>query len=426
VRTALNSNQTRDVLATTASPVSARASWTFIGLYALAYTGIWLALLTPVIVTIALRVRELTPERAAQNLALILSIGAACAMIAGPIFGYLSDRTSSRLGMRRPWMIGGMIGGFIALACVATSTSIGAMLIAWCFAQIAFNAALASTVALLADQIPTEQRGTVAGILGVCMPLGQLIGAYIVQLVASSLVVAFLLPAALGAATIFMLAIVLPDRRLTAPPVRTSLRAAFATFRAEPGRYRDFWCAWFSRFLLGVGTAFQTTYQPLYLVENLHRDPSEVPTLVFRSMLLQSILIVAISLVSGRLSDKLGRRKIFVLVGALIYAVGLWWIAAAPTYGFFLTGLAIAAVAYGMYFAVDLALVTDVLPNSDRDAAKDLGILNIANAFPQVVAPVTGAVILTLAQGNYTAMYAIAGLIALASAGAILPMKTAR
>jgi MFS family permease len=414
------------VLPATTAPASARASWTFIGLYALAYTGIWLALLTPVIVTMALRVRELTPERAAPNLALVLSIGAACAMVAGPMFGYLSDRTTSRLGMRRPWMIGGMIGGFVALAFVATSTSIGTMLIAWCFAQIAFNAALASTVALLADQIPNEQRGTVAGILGVCMPLGQLIGAYIVQLVASSLVAAFLLPAALGAAAIFMLAVVLPDRRLTTAPVRNSIRSAFATFRAEPSRYRDFWCAWMSRFLLGVGTAFLTTYQPLYLVENLHRDPSEVPALVFRSMLLQSTLVIAMSLVSGRLSDRLGRRKIFVLVGAVIYAIGLWWIAAAQNYGLFLVGLAIAAIAHGMYFAVDLALVTDVLPNSERDAAKDLGILNIANAFPQVVAPATGAVILTLAQDDYTAMYAIAGLIALSSAAAILPMKTAR
>ena len=421
----MNSNRTSDVGPKT-SAITPRASWAFIGLYALAYTGIWLALLTPVIVTIALRVRELTPEHAASNLALVLSVGAACAMVAGPVFGYLSDRTTSRLGMRRPWMIGGMIGGFIALAFVATSTSIGAMLIAWCFAQIAFNAALASTVALLADQIPSDQRGTVAGILGVCMPLGQLIGSYIVQLVASSLVTAFLLPAALGGAAVLILAIVLPDRRLTTRPVRASIRSAFAVIRTDPRRYRDFWCAWLSRFLLGIGTAFLTTYLPLYLVENLHRDASEIPALVFRSMLLQSTLVVAMSLIAGRLSDRLGRRKIFVLVGAMIYAVGLWAIAAAPTYGVFLVGLAIAAVAHGMYFAVDLALVTEVLPNSERDAAKDLGILNIANAFPQVVAPVTGAIILTLAQDDYTAMYAIAGAIALASAAAILPMKTAR
>jgi predicted MFS family arabinose efflux permease len=115
-----------------------------------------------------------------------------------------------------------------------------------------------------------------------------------------------------------------------------------------------------------------------------------------------------------------------VFVGALVYTAGLWLIAAADSYVVFLLGLGIAAIAHGMYFAVDLALVTDVLPDSRRDAAKDLGILNVANALPQVVAPVTGAAILMLAQGDYTTMYAIAGVIALSSAAAILPMKTAR
>ena len=194
----------------------------------------------------------------------------------------------------------------------------------------------------------------------------------------------------------------------------------------ESRRYRDFWCAWLSRLLLGIGTAFVSTYLPLYLVENLGRGALEVPKLVFQSMLLQSVLSVIVSLASGHLSDSLGRRKLFVLVGALIYAAGLWTIAGAASYTLFLVGLAIAAIAHGMYFAVDLALVTDVLPDSERNAAKDLGILNIANALPQVVAPLTGAAILALAQGNYPTMYAIAGVIALSSAVAILPIKTAR
>jgi MFS family permease len=296
------------------------------------------------------------------------------------------------------------------------------MLIGWCGAQIAFNAALASTVALLADQIPRSQRGTVAGILGVCMPLGQLIGAYIVQLVAHSLLLAFLLPAALGTLAVLALVVVLRDRR------QSSIAAAPAPALRprESRRYRDFWCAWLSRLLLGIGTAFVTTYLPLYLVENLGRGALEVPKLVFQSMLLQSVLSVIVSLASGRLSDSLGRRKLFVLVGALIYAAGLWTIAGANSYALFLVGLAVAAMAHGMYFAVDLALVTDILPDSERDAAKDLGILNIANALPQVVAPLTGAVILALAQGNYSTMYAIAGVIALSSAIAIVPIKTAR
>jgi MFS family permease len=431
---ALNSTYTQKIAPSIAPGIApgatdpsspARASWAFIGLYALAYTGIWLALLTPVIVTISLRVRELTPELAAQNLALILSSGAACAMLAGPLFGYLSDRTTSRFGMRRPWMIGGILGGAIALVFVATAQSIGAMLIAWCIAQIAFNAALASTVALLADQIPSHQRGTVAGILNVCMPIGQLIGTFIVQLVAGSLLLAFLIPTALGTFAVLLLAYVLPDRRLQASAIRESPCVSETPITRSRG-YRDFWFAWLSRLLLGVGTAFLTTYQALYLIESLGRDPREIPVLIFRSMLLQSVLIVIVSLLAGRLSDRFARRKVFVLLGAVVYAIGLWLIAAADSYATFLIGLAVAAVAHGTYFAVDLALVTEVLPDSERHAAKDLGILNITNALPQVIAPLVGAMILLLAQGDYSTMYAIAGAIALTSAAALVPIRAAR
>jgi hypothetical protein len=76
-----------------------------------------------------------------------------------------------------------------------------------------------------------------------------------------------------------------------------------------------------------------------------------------------------------------------------------------------------------MYFAVDLALVTDVLPDPHHDAAKDLGILNVTNALPQIVAPIAGAAILLLAQGSYATMYAVAGAIALLGAVALLPIR---
>ncbi len=394
------------------------ASWAFIAIYALAYTGIWVALLTPVIVTIALRVSELAPADAPRQLATILSIGATCALLAGPLFGHLSDRTTSRFGMRKPWIVAGMLGGCVALSIVATAPTVTILLIGWCLAQFAFNAALAGIVALLADQIPSQQRGTVAGILGICMPLGQLIGAYLVQ-AAGSILLAFMLPAALGTVAVLALVATLRDRRLVTQPPPRERRA----FRTELAAHRDFWCAWSSRLLLGIGTAFLTSYQPLFLIHTLQRPVSDVPALMFRSMLLQSLLVIAASLTFGRLSDRLRRRKPFVLLGAASYTLGLWWIASATSFESFLVGLALASVAHGMYFAVDLALVTDVLPDPRHDAAKDLGILNITNTLPQIVAPLAGAAILLVAQGSYATMYVIAGTIALLGAAALVPIR---
>jgi hypothetical protein len=42
---------------------------------------------------------------------------------------------------------------------------------------------------------------------------------------------------------------------------------------------------------------------------------------------------------------------------------------------------------FGVYFSVDLALVTEVLPNAEHSAAKNLGILNVAGKLPRIIAP---------------------------------------
>ena len=120
------------------------------------------------------------------------------------------------------------------------------------------------------------------------------------------------------------------------------------------------------------------------------------------------------------------RRKVFVLVGASIYAVGLWVAAAADGYDAFLVGMALTGVGHGVYFAVDLALVTDVLPDKERHAAKDLGVLNIANALPQSVAPAIAPLILAVGGGDYSSLFVAAGCIALLGSFAILPLKSVR
>jgi len=400
-----------------------RVSWRFVLVYALAYTGTWIALLTPVLITIALKIRQLTPGEAAGNHSLVLSVGAFFALASNPFFGRLSDRTSSRFGMRRPWLIGGVLGGAVALLIVARADSVAMVLVGWCLAQLSFNAVLAALVAVLPDQVPLEQRGTVAGVLGTCMPLGQLAGTFVVQSVAESTVAMFMAPALIGAAAILLLAFTLDDRRLEpTQPVRETV----SWYWVSPRRYPDFAWAWLSRFLVVLGTAFLSTYQPFYLTEKLGMPDSAIPSLIFRSMLVQASMVVAVSLIGGRLSDALQRRKVFVISGAVMYAIGLWLIALADSYTMFLVGMAATGMGHGLYFAVDLALVTEVLPDRQRDAAKDLGILNITNALPQSVAPLLGPVILALSGGDYAWLFFAAGAIALVGSLAIVPVRRVR
>lgn len=405
----------------------ARVGWGFISLHALAFTGTWLALLTPVLVTIALKVRQLSPETAASSLSLVLGFGAFFALIGNPLFGRLSDRTTSRFGRRRPWLVVGVLCGAAALLLIATAHTLAMVLIGWCLAQLAFNAVLAAIIAVLPDQVPQEQRGTFAGVMAICLPLGQVGGTFLVQCLATSKLLMFMVPASIGVVAVLLFAVALSDRRLpphTVPPWRAT--DLIASYWVSPRRHPDFAWTWLSRLLLVLGTAFLNTYQPFYLMEKLGHAEQQIPTLIFQGILAQAVAIVAVSILGGRLSDAIGRRKVFVVIGGIIFAIGLWTIAVAPDYPTFLLGMTITGIGHGIYYAVDLALVTDVLPNRWRDAAKDLGIFNVANALPQAIAPAVAPFILALSGGNYTWLFGIAGAMALLASVTILPVKGVR
>jgi MFS family permease len=404
-----------------------RVGWEFIALHALAYTGTWLALLTPVLVSIALKVRQLAPQNATASLSLVLGLGAFFALVGNPLFGRLSDRTTSRFGMRRPWLIGGVICGALALLMIATATTVAMVLVGWCLAQLAFNAVLAAIIAVLPDQVPVEQRGTVAGVMGICLPLGQVCGTFLVQAVAGSTLLMFMVPASICVVLVLWFALSLRDRHLSVRAVPAfGWKDVVAIYWVNPRQHPDFAWAWLSRLLLVLGTAFLNTYQPFYLIDELGHGAQEIPTLIFRGILVQTVAIVAVSVLGGRLSDALGRRKIFVVIGGVAYAMGLWVIAAAPDYATFLLGMLFTGIGHGVYFAVDLALVTDVLPNRWRDAAKDLGIFNVANALPQAMAPAIAPVILGATGGDYTLLFVIAGSVVLMASITILPVKSVR
>ena len=77
-------------------------------------------------------------------------------------------------------------------------------------------------------------------------------------------------------------------------------------------------------------------------------------------------------------------------------------IALASNFNGFLVGMAISGLGFGVYVAVDLALVVDVLPDQDN-AAKDLGVFNIAGALPFSIAPGLAPAILAIGQSAATA-----------------------
>ena len=171
--------------------------------------------------------------------------------------------------------------------------------------------------------------------------------------------------------------------------------------------------------------AFLATYQAYYLLDKLGSAEADLPRQIFFGTLVQSAVVVAASLAGGRLSDRTGRRKLFVLSASAVYGLAMFALAIASDFNGFLVGMAIGGLGFGVYTAVDLALVVDVLPDKDN-AAKDLGVLNIAGALPFSVAPAIAPAILALGNGSYGVLFAVAGVWALIGAAAILPVKGVR
>jgi MFS family permease len=404
-----------------------RVGWGFISLFVLAFTSTNLVFQAPLLVSLALKVNSLVGiKQAPGSLALVAGTGALLSIFGNPFFGKMSDRTSSRLGMRRPWMVIGLVGGSFGILVVALAPNIPVVLVGWGIAQLSFNAMLAAQVAVIPDQVPAAQRGMVAGLLGVCLPIASVSATFLVKLFAGHQLATFLVPCAVGGFFILLFAATLNDRRLAkSDRPAWSLREFAGTFYVNPRKSPDFAWAFASRFMFVMAYAFLATYQVYYLLDKIGSAVADVPQQIFLGTLTQSVVLVAASLVGGKLSDWTGRRKIFVFAASIVYGLALFVVAIASNFNGFVVGMAISGLGFGMYFAVDLALVVDVLPNRD-DAAKDLGVFNMASALPFSIAPAIAPAILAVGSGSYGLLYAVAGACAIIGAAAILPVKRVR
>src|SRR6478609_11189080 len=129
----------------TTPPPAGREPRSYLPFLGVANLGVYMALLTPVMVSMAFKIDHLVGADAAPAaLGTIMGVGALFALICNPLVGRLSDRTAARFGMRRPWMLGGVLVALGAFTLIGFATSTWIVLIAWCIVQAALNGVLAA------------------------------------------------------------------------------------------------------------------------------------------------------------------------------------------------------------------------------------------------------------------------------------------
>ncbi|MCW2364594.1 MFS family permease [Sphingobium sp. B7D2B] len=401
----------------------------FIAVYVLAQFGIWVALLTPVVLTIALRVGEIATEaEKGQWLGIILATGAFVALISAPVCGALSDRTLSRFGRRRPWLLGGLAVSAVGLTILGTAPNLLLLGLGWVICQAGFNAMQAACLPILPDVVPFRLQGRVAGMLGMTSTAATFAGSWITQFTQTSTLLMFLAPFGITVIGVIALVLILPDRAAPTDDGALTNLAAIPRALIKPFLDRDFSWAFVSRFLIMMAWSFLLTYQLFFLTDQLSLERSDATQVMVRSMAIIAVATISISIVGGFVADWSGRRKPFVALAAIIEATGFLLVALAPSVPQFLVGVAVAGLGKGLYFAVDLALLAAILPNKE-ERAKDMGVFQIANSLPQSLAPALAPIILVLGSAdgeNYAAVFIAGTVFALLGAVAIAPIRRSR
>ncbi|WP_116451207.1 MFS transporter [Blastococcus litoris] len=374
--------------------------------FGLAWLGLWAAQLAPIQLLLPLQLAEVDPDHKVRDFALVNGLAGLAALVALPLFGALSDRSRSPFGRRRVWVAGGVLVYAAGLLLTGTASTWPAVAGAWLVAQLGMYAAMAGLTATVADQVPVEHRGAVSAAIYGPQALGIVVGLGLVAASGGEPGAGYPLLAALLLVAALPWVLRARDARPTEGERPRSLGAALRSTWRAPSRHPDYGWAFAGRLLVNLGNALGTTYLLYFLTDGLRVADPEGSLLVLTLVYL--VATVAATWGGGVLSDRTGRRRVFVAGAAVLQALACAVLVLAPSWPAALVAGVLLGAGYGAYTSVDQALVTQVLPDA-RTVAGELGVMNVAVVAPQALGPLlAGLVIAEL--GGYDVLFTVAGL----------------
>lgn len=398
----------------------------FVLIYALAMFGIWMSIMLPASVTLALRISQIDPDGKTTSYSIAAGVGTLVALIANPLFGRLSDRTRSRFGRRRPWIVVGLAGTIVGAVIIGLSNSFPLLLLGWIIMQAFVNAAIAAVLAIVPDRVPEKQQGIVGALSGTASSAAVLVGVFFVQWFPDSVIAQFGLPVIVAVLFSALLIVMFRDDApapADMPPF--SVKEFFGSFYIDPRRSPDFAKFLAALFLIACGMGVISTYTVYLLQDRVSPPEGELPGLITLAYVVPGIIAVASAPLAGWLNDRTGRRKVILGVGALFVVAGLAVLAFADSVPLFMVGLSLSAglgtgIAYGGYIGFAVATMND-----PATAARDLGVVNIALSLPYSVMPFIAPLLLGIGGGaaNYPALLLVSAALTLL---AFVPMLLVR
>jgi len=380
----------------------------------------------------------------------LAALGAVTAVIVQPLVGMLSDRTSTRLGKRRPYILAGGVVMLAGLALLAFTHQIALFILGLFFVVVANTMSGTAYQGLMPDRVPSAQRGAASGYMGLMTILGTVGSLAVASLLLSqgsatgSAVHRFAAGAVQGATVFYIVGaclvviaagVTLVAVRETPYPVvvrerdHARRRQRLASLWLEPWRHPNFTWVFLTRAFVVLGLALFTTYITYYFAQVAHVANFVQATAINAVLALGGAVLS--TLVVGVLSDRVRRRALIVsIAGSFMALTALAFVVAPGRIPLWPLGI-LFGLGYGAYMSVDLALAVDALP-SHRSAGKDLGLWSMASTLPAVLAPVLGSVVIFLADlagqtaSGYRAVFALATLFLLLGAVFVLKVRERR
>ena len=405
---------------------AARVAPRFIAVLTLAYVGAFIAFVPLLSLLTPMQAEALAPADKIGLLSLVSLWGAVTASLTNLAAGWASDRTLGRFGRRRPWILCGLIGVLFAYGLIARASTPSGLLVGVMAFQFAFNLLFAPLHAIFADLVPHEQKGQVAAFIGVAAPMGAASGVLIAAPILADVPTRLMILGLLVAICILPLLVVWKERPVLARSRETALAVTPSPRR---GRNLDFGFVWASRFCFQISASVVSAYMLFYLADHARYAEqfpgSTVESGLARLIAFSTLLTLAAGFAGGLISDRFGRRKPFILLAAALLAGGLLIFAFYPQWPGPLLGYVFYGLGFGLYTTVDTALVAQILP-SRRHTARDLGVMNLTNTLPAILAPVLALAALGPDRSDWPMLMIASAGIALLGGLAVTGVRRAR
>lgn len=385
--------------------------------FGIAFFGSVIAWAGPTQLLLGLQMIELRPDSKEESLALLMMLGGATAVVSSLITGYAADRSwfwVNRWGKRLPWVLLAAPLVTVGLFLMSFTPSFWVLTGLWCLVQVFVAFVTNNLMTVTADVVPQEKFGLVSGIVGATYTFGIVGGTAVAT--ALPITQAYWAVGVISLVFIFQFAV---GRGHVDSHVRP--HNSLSVTVGDEGSYRNYWLVFASRFVIHLANYTSLFYLLYYLRDHIGVPDPDAGVLMLT--VLYAVFTIITAIVSGNVSDRIGRRKILVVVSAFGVAAATGMMTIAAGMGLVCAAAILLGISWGVFSSVDQAMVNESLP-SKRNRARDVSLMSLTQGVSNMFCG--GLAALALRHFDYPGMFLMCSIICIVGALMVLPVTSSK